>query len=78
MKPGRLAAFPSRHTRKRSRRQPSSGASTRCLGCTAWFEKSRGGERQVVFVTGEAGIGKTTLLDTFARHISTDHRRADL
>ena len=32
-----------------------------------WLEKMRGGERQVVFVTGEAGIGKTTLLDTFAR-----------
>ncbi len=36
------------------------------------FEKALSGQRQVVFVTGEAGIGKTTLVDTFqqqaARH----------
>ena len=31
-----------------------------------------GGERQVVFVTGEAGIGKTALVDTFARGIASD------
>src|SRR5262245_23853328 len=28
------------------------------------------GERQIVFVTGEAGIGKTALVDTFARGIA--------
>jgi len=38
----------------------------RCL------EKMRGGQRQLVFVTGEAGIGKTTLVDSFARIISTE------
>src|SRR5690349_22715809 len=36
------------------------------------FETARSGQRQVIFVTGEAGIGKTTLVDTFqqqaARH----------
>ncbi|HEX9136091.1 MAG TPA: AAA family ATPase, partial [Nitrospirota bacterium] len=31
-----------------------------------------GGERQIVFVTGEAGIGKTALVDTFARSIPSD------
>ena len=31
-----------------------------------------GGERQIVFVTGEAGIGKTALVDTFARSITSD------
>jgi predicted ATPase len=30
------------------------------------------GERQIVFVTGEAGIGKTALVDTFARGIASD------
>ena len=30
------------------------------------------GERQIVFVTGEAGIGKTALADTFARYIGFD------
>ena len=29
------------------------------------FEKAVNGERQVVFVSGEAGIGKTTLIDAF-------------
>jgi predicted ATPase/DNA-binding winged helix-turn-helix (wHTH) protein len=37
-----------------------------------WLEKMRGGERQIVFVTGEAGIGKTTLIDTFARGVAAD------
>jgi DNA-binding winged helix-turn-helix (wHTH) protein/predicted ATPase len=32
--------------------------------------KMLAGERQIVFVTGEAGIGKTALVDTFARGIA--------
>jgi DNA-binding winged helix-turn-helix (wHTH) protein len=38
----------------------------------SWLEKMLGGERQIVFVTGEAGIGKTALVDTFARRIAAD------
>src|SRR5262249_10172710 len=30
------------------------------------------GERQIVFVTGEAGIGKTSLVDAFARSLASD------
>ena len=37
-----------------------------------WLEKMLSGERQIVFVTGEAGIGKTALVDTFARSIAAD------
>jgi predicted ATPase len=37
-----------------------------------WLEKMLDGERQVVFVTGEVGIGKTALVDTFARSIASD------
>jgi transcriptional regulator with XRE-family HTH domain/tetratricopeptide (TPR) repeat protein len=37
-----------------------------------WLAKARGGECQVVFVTGEAGIGKTTLLETLARSVAPD------
>ncbi len=34
--------------------------------------KILGGERQILFVTGEAGIGKTALADTFARYVGFD------
>lgn len=37
-----------------------------------WLEKMLRGERQIVFVTGEAGIGKTALVDTFARSIASN------
>jgi DNA-binding winged helix-turn-helix (wHTH) protein len=30
-----------------------------------WLEQSFGGDRQLIFVTGEPGIGKTTVVDTF-------------
>jgi predicted ATPase len=29
------------------------------------------GQRQVIFITGEAGIGKTTLIDTFQDHAAS-------
>jgi predicted ATPase len=35
------------------------------------LEKVFAGERQIVFVNGEAGIGKTALVDTFMRSIAT-------
>jgi DNA-binding winged helix-turn-helix (wHTH) protein/predicted ATPase len=31
----------------------------------SWLAKALNGERQLIFVTGEAGIGKTTLIETF-------------
>jgi DNA-binding winged helix-turn-helix (wHTH) protein len=37
-----------------------------------WFQQVRQGEPKIVFVTGEAGIGKTTLLDTFVRTVARD------
>jgi predicted ATPase/DNA-binding winged helix-turn-helix (wHTH) protein len=38
----------------------------------SWLERMIGGERQIVFVTGEAGIGKTALVDVFARSVASD------
>ena len=38
----------------------------------SYLEKMLEGERQIIFVTGEAGIGKTTLVDAFARAIADD------
>ncbi len=34
-----------------------------------WFTKALSSERQVVFVTGEPGIGKTTLVEAFLEHV---------
>ncbi|MGH7962858.1 MAG: AAA family ATPase [Candidatus Binatia bacterium] len=36
-----------------------------------WLDKALNGERQVVFVTGEAGIGKTSLVEAFLAQIET-------
>jgi DNA-binding winged helix-turn-helix (wHTH) protein len=38
----------------------------------SWLEKMLAGERQIVFVTGEAGIGKTALVDTFVRSMASN------
>ena len=41
-----------------------------------WFEVAQSGQRQIVFVSGEPGIGKTTLVEAFLEHIdSTDGQR---
>jgi hypothetical protein len=34
-----------------------------------WLRKALGGQPQLVFVTGEPGIGKTTVIDLFRRRI---------
>ncbi len=34
------------------------------------FAQAQGGDRQVVLISGEAGIGKTALIDAFVAHIS--------
>src|SRR5262252_8113861 len=35
-----------------------------------WWGRARQGQRQVVFLTGEAGIGKTTLVDAFMAQVA--------
>jgi predicted ATPase/DNA-binding winged helix-turn-helix (wHTH) protein len=41
------------------------------------FELAAGGHRQVVFVTGEAGIGKTALVDAFCEQTSRERDERD-
>jgi tetratricopeptide (TPR) repeat protein len=36
-----------------------------------WLDRALAGERQLVFVTGEPGIGKTTLVRSFLRDVAT-------
>src|SRR5208283_989655 len=38
----------------------------------ACLRKALSGQRQIVFVTGEPGIGKTVLVDEFQRHAAAD------
>ena len=59
--------------------EPTSSSASRVVGrdevlcrLNIWLEKMLSGERQTVFITGEAGIGKTVLVDTFARAIASD------
>jgi DNA-binding winged helix-turn-helix (wHTH) protein/predicted ATPase len=37
-----------------------------------WLDKAVNGERQVVFVTGEAGIGKTTFVEAFLQRLDVE------
>ena len=39
------------------------------------MNRALGGERQVVFVTGEPGIGKTTLVDAFLHSLESSVQR---
>jgi DNA-binding winged helix-turn-helix (wHTH) protein/energy-coupling factor transporter ATP-binding protein EcfA2 len=39
---------------------------------SAWKKKAFAGDREVVFITGETGIGKTTLLEAFVETVSSD------
>src|ERR1051326_7327675 len=62
-------------TREAARWDPAARPSGNMVGRQQGFAKldgylqaALGGERQVVFVTGEAGIGKTTLVDVFQDH----------
>ncbi|MBI3801569.1 MAG: AAA family ATPase [Deltaproteobacteria bacterium] len=48
------------------------GRETELAQLQRWFEKALQGERQIVFVTGEPGIGKTTLVEAFLERIASD------
>ena len=37
-----------------------------------WLDKALSGERQIVFVTGEPGIGKTTVVEAFLDQLAAD------
>src|SRR5215467_5847666 len=48
------------------------GRQTELAAMRGWLEQAIGGERQTVFVTGEPGIGKTTLVQAFLQQTSFD------
>jgi DNA-binding winged helix-turn-helix (wHTH) protein/tetratricopeptide (TPR) repeat protein len=48
------------------------GRETPLARMQGWLRRAMGGERQVAFITGEAGIGKTTLIEAFLRKVARD------
>jgi DNA-binding winged helix-turn-helix (wHTH) protein/tetratricopeptide (TPR) repeat protein len=55
-----------------SRRSPFVGRTAELERLRAALERARRGDRQLVFVTGEPGIGKTSLVDAFLDEASAD------
>jgi predicted ATPase/DNA-binding winged helix-turn-helix (wHTH) protein len=51
---------------------PSVGREAALTRLYAWLARARSGVRQVVFVTGEAGLGKTTLVEAFVAQLGSD------
>jgi DNA-binding winged helix-turn-helix (wHTH) protein len=47
------------------------GRETELTQLHQWLEKALQGERQIVFITGEPGIGKTALVDTFLQSLES-------
>lgn len=45
-----------------------------CRQLQAWLEQAQQGKRQVVFVTGETGIGKTAVVEAFVAQAATARR----
>jgi ATP-dependent Clp protease ATP-binding subunit ClpA len=50
------------------------GRETELRQLHGYLEKALRGERQLVFVTGEAGLGKTTVVDRFLAQLAADGR----
>jgi predicted ATPase/DNA-binding winged helix-turn-helix (wHTH) protein len=48
------------------------GRETALTQMRKWLERALEGKRQIAFVIGEAGIGKTTLVELFLQEISSD------
>jgi DNA-binding winged helix-turn-helix (wHTH) protein len=58
--------LPTEAAKKIVGREPALAELDRCLS------KAVQGQRQIVFITGEPGIGKTTLVDEFQRRVATN------
>jgi len=51
---------------------PLVGRDTELAQLHGWWARALSGERQVVFVTGEAGAGKTALVNEFVEHLAAE------
>ena len=50
--------------------RPIVGRRTELARLRGWWDRALRGERQIVFVTGEPGIGKSTVVDAFVAQVS--------
>ncbi len=50
------------------RRSPMVGREAEMAQLQAWLNQALRGQRQIIFVTGKEGVGKTTLIDAFLQH----------
>jgi predicted ATPase/DNA-binding winged helix-turn-helix (wHTH) protein len=48
---------------------PMVGRDTELVQLRGWLDKALNGERQIIFVTGEPGIGKTTVVEVFLQNL---------
>lgn len=53
-------------------RQPLVGRTAELTMLHQWYATARQGQRQVGFITGEAGIGKTALVEVFVAQVATE------
>ena len=66
--PAAELSSPTRHA------MPLVGRQTELAHLHRWLDQARRGTRQVVFVTGEAGIGKTAVIEMFLTQVAADAR----
>jgi DNA-binding winged helix-turn-helix (wHTH) protein/predicted ATPase len=64
------ASSPSPPMLRASQASAPAGRAAELARLGRWYDLAAQGRRQVVFVTGEAGIGKTTLLEAFAAAVA--------
>ncbi len=62
---------PTRHSALRTQHSVLVGRDAELAQLHRWLDNALRGERQVVFVTGEPGIGKTTLIEAFLKGLES-------
>lgn len=71
------AAPPSYRLEPASPGTPLVGRAAELDELDAWLQRALSGDRQIGFIVGEAGIGKTALVDEFLRRLTTGDEAAD-
>ena len=74
---GEASPLQTQDARRQTLDPPLVGRDTDLQQLHQQLAKALNGERQVIFVTGEPGIGKTTLLETFLQSLASRVRRPE-